>query len=98
MIKTKEDALEFLGDRRKAYQLTFSHTSVPAQEVMKDLTQFCHWGATPFNDESERATCVMIGRQQVLLRIKQHLGLTDEQLFAIASGQPYTLEGLEDNG
>ncbi len=81
-----QNTLALLHDRRLAYRLTFPDQSKPAQEVLADLTKFCHWGSTPFNPDPN-VTLVIIGRQQVLLRIKQHLNLSDEQLFALYNGQ-----------
>lgn len=87
MKKLIDDTLGFLRSRRIAYRVTFGRQNGHAQAVLRDLTQFCHWGATPFTPDP-RETDVMIGRQQVLLRIKQHLGLSDEQLFAVYNGSP----------
>lgn len=79
------ETLNFLKQRRMAYHETFKDTSYANQYVLKDLAKFCHWGATPFQP-GERETLIFIGRQQVLLRIKQHLSLSDQDLFKLYSG------------
>jgi len=96
--KAVHNTLALLHWRRNAYRLTFGQHNASATVVLTDLAKFCHWGATPFAPD-QRLTDVMIGRQQVMLRIKQHLGLSDEQLFAIYNGQaiPARLAEEDDN-
>lgn len=83
-----QNTLALLHTRSRAYRLTFGTHNAHANVVLHDLAKFCHWGASPFQ-AGQRETDVMIGRQQVLLRIKQHLHMTDEQLFAVFNSSPY---------
>lgn len=79
-----DKTLEFLSERKKAYRLLFNNTR-PAVIVMKDLVQFSHWTdgpARPTNEETWR----LIGRQDVVRRIQQHVNLTDAQLFNLFNG------------
>ena len=74
---TKE-AKNFLSQRRTAYQLTF--TGAHGDSVIEDLAKFCRADESTFNPDP-RIHALMEGRREVFLRIKQHLNMTDEQLW-----------------
>ena len=70
-----EEELNFLTERKRAYQMAFK--SVAGEAVMKDLTRFCRAKITTAGDE------LLEGRRQVFLRIQQHLELDVDQLFKL---------------
>lgn len=101
------DALQFLKNRKTAYQLTFrpiAYSAVgwwqrfrmmvramgvqqPASvDVLIDLARFCRANETTFVPKDRDAALVLAGRREVFLRIQQHLNLTNDQLFALYSG------------
>lgn len=73
--------IEFLRDRKRAYQLTFELMQPANQIVLGDLARFCCACRTT---KTEREA----GRREAWLRIQNHLHLTEEQLFALYSGNP----------
>ena len=91
--------LRFLGRRTRAYTLAFSGEA--GQIVLGDLIRFCRGLDTTFHDDA-RMSARLQGRQEVWLRIRQHLALTPEQLFVLYN-QPSVIDRLkvkeeEDNG
>ncbi len=83
--KTREGLREKLTSRKRAYQRTFSG-ELHARVVLEDLAQFCRAGETPFLDD-ERLTNVLIGRQEVWLRIQRHLHMSDDDLWRLLGGE-----------
>lgn len=79
--------INFLRLRKKAYQLTFGN-NMASQEVLIDLAKFCRADESVYHP-NQRLTDIMIGRNEVWLRITQHLNLTGEQLAALYNGQSY---------
>lgn len=73
-----EKARGFLKQRQTAYQRTFA--GVSGEIVLRDMAKFCRAHDTTFHLD-ERASAVLQGRNEVWLRIQQHLKLTDEQLW-----------------
>ena len=75
--------LDFLTERKRAYQLMFS--SPAGQSVLKDLTRYCRAKMTTFSSSAERheRSWVLEGRRQVYLRIQQHLELDAKQLYKL---------------
>ena len=76
---------QFFSRRRRAYAATFSGPQ--ADIVLEDLARFCKAEQTPFH-ENQRLTDVMIGRQEVWLRIKNHLHLSDDEVYSLFTGHP----------
>lgn len=75
----------FLSERKRAYQNTFQ-TSQPANIlVLEDLAKFCRSRESTFHPDP-RIAANLDGRREVWLRIANHLGLTEEQLVALYSG------------
>ena len=74
---------EFLQQRQSAYRLAFG--SPAGQEVLKDLLKFCRARKTTFNADP-RVHAALEGRREVWLRIEDHIGLTLDELFELASG------------
>jgi hypothetical protein len=69
--------MQFLGLRKRAYQFTFKGPHGNA--VLQDLMKFCRYRQVPFHAD-RRMTDIMIGRQEVLFRILNHLTLNEDQL------------------
>lgn len=78
-------AFAFIRRRTRAYKLCFG--SPAGQEVLVDLASFCR-AAAPCWDDDSRLHALTEGRREVFLRIARHLHLTNEQVFALYTGQP----------
>ena len=78
----RERTLQFISDRKRSYQLTFSLKQPAAQLVLMDLARFCRAHETCFH-EDPRMHAVLEGRREVWLRIQQQLNLTPEALAAL---------------
>ncbi len=80
-----DQTLRFLGDRKRAYQLTFQ-TSQPANiTVLADLAKFCRANESCAVPGDRDRSLILEGRREAWLRIQQHLNLSTEQLFALYS-------------
>lgn len=81
---TAEKAQEILGDRQRAYQLSFK--DAPGAAVLADLAVFCRANEpciavpTPQSPIDIYRTFVNEGRREVYLRIRDHLDRTTEEL------------------
>jgi hypothetical protein len=78
-----ERVRNFLGQRKRAYQLAFS--SPAGQAVLVDLANFCRANETCFHEDA-RLHAALEGRREVWLRIQQHLGLSEEDLLKLYTG------------
>jgi len=79
--------LDFLRGRKNSYKYTFSLTNPAAVEVLEDLTKFCRGCESAAVPGDHDRTLILLGRQEVFLRIQQHLNLTPEQLFKLYTGK-----------
>lgn len=78
-------ALDFLRQRKRAYQLSFQN---PAHnEALKDLARFARIGKAPYHPD-QRKNDILIGRQEMYYRIIEHLNLQPDELYAIYNPQP----------
>ena len=75
-----EQAKNFLARRRTAYIKTFLNPF--GEEVLKDLAKFCRAHESTFHPDA-RKHAVAEGRREVILRIMEHLKLTDVQLWEL---------------
>ena len=75
----------FLKDRKLAYCLSFSQPA--GQIVYGDLIKFSRWVDGPRDGLNEPQTQRILGRQDVIRRIQQHMNLTTDQLYALYNGQ-----------
>ena len=92
MIMTDEtEAFEFVRQRQIAYKLAFS--SPAGQNVLRDLIKFCRAKTTCF-DADARVHAALEGRREVWNRIADHMNLTTEEIYELASG--YTLSRAQD--
>ena len=69
--------------RKSAYEQTFNGHGA-SRAVLMDLARFCHANETAFHP-TQRGTDVIIGRQEVWLRIQRHLNLSSEELFQLTT-------------
>lgn len=76
-----DEALKFFGERKTAYQTTFG--SVGGKTVLDDLASFCRAHETCIVPGDRDRTCILGGRNETWLRIRQYLELTPEQLVAL---------------
>jgi hypothetical protein len=79
-----EKARLFCNERRYAYRKTFQGPL--STVVLKDLAIFCRANESTFH-ENERIHVLAEGRREVWLRIRHHLDLREEELFALYSGE-----------
>ena len=85
MLSDVRDKLRAIfASRQQNYKRTF-HGPV-AREVLRDLAKFCRANKSVF-DESQRATDIAIGRNEVWLRIANHLELSQDELFRLTFGE-----------
>lgn len=88
---------EWLKGRKRTYVQAFR---TPAGEaVLADLASFCRACEAPAVLTKDgtldvHRTMIGIGRQEVWLRIQQHLQLTPEQLMLLFQGKP--IRGQDD--
>lgn len=85
--KTMEATFDFLRGRRNSYKYTFSLTNPAAVAVLEDLSKFCRAAETAAVPGDHDRTMMLLGRQEVFLRIQQHLQLSPEQLFQLYTGK-----------
>ncbi len=76
----------FIFARQTAYRRTFK--GAPGEVVLADLMSFCRAQESVYNPD-QRLTDVAIGRNEVWLRIQNHIRLSPDEMFAISTtGQP----------
>lgn len=86
---------QFLGERRKAYQLTFNDLSPAHKVVLTDLAFFCRANESCVVPGDRDKTLMLEGRREVWLRIQQHLQFSTDQLFQLYGGQRSPDKGNE---
>ena len=77
---TQEEALKYFSEWKAAYQLQFGDGKSPA---LSDLSAFCRENETCVVPGDRDMTLVMEGRRQAILRIRNFLTLTPEQLVQL---------------
>lgn len=90
----EEQALEQLRVRKVNYQLACNQPAV--QEWLQDMAKFAGMGQPPIVKDrlgkvDVEASMIMIGRQEMFLRIQHHMNLPVQTLFAIYTGKPFRL-------
>jgi hypothetical protein len=70
----------FLRGRRQAYIAVF--TGPDGEAVLKDLARFCRANKSTFNPDPYLAAR-LDGRREVWLRLMEHIGLTEDQLYKL---------------
>jgi hypothetical protein len=81
--KVIDNTMIFLRDRSTAYKLAI--TSPAGQMMYGDLLKFSRYAQGPA-DLDQFQTWRLIGRQDMIRRIQQHINLTDQQLFSLYNG------------
>lgn len=84
---TIKDAKQLIEQRKRAYALTYAGPHGDA--VLEDLAKFCRANESCFHPDA-RVHAVMEGRREVWLRIRQHLDLTEAELFTLLSNRKGT--------
>ena len=82
-----EATMNFLRGRKNMYKFVFSKTNPAAMSVLEDLTKFCRGAESAAVPGDHDRTMMLLGRQEVFLRIQQHLNLTPEELFQLYTGK-----------
>lgn len=85
----------FLRTRKRAYQLALR--SPAGQEVLHDLLRFCRGAETAAVPGDRDKTMMLLGRQEVWLRIQQHLNLTEQELFQLYAGNGIQIVAEENS-
>lgn len=85
-----QKALEFMGLRKRSYQLQFQTSD--GRLFLDDLARFCRANETCVMPGDPDRTLVLEGRREVWLRIQNHLGLTPDQLITLYGGPEINLE------
>ena len=85
--KAAEYLRQFIFSRRHAYNVTFR--TPEGEKVLADLMHFCRASYTTFHTDPAIAA-LQEGRREVWLRIQDHLNLSPEELYTIATGQAPT--------
>lgn len=81
-----QETIAHLRQRKRNYQLAL--TSPAGQEVLIDLAKFCRANVSCFHPDP-RLHALAEGRREVWLRIQNHLGLSEAELFALYTGAQY---------
>lgn len=96
-MRLDHKVLDFFRSRAASYRLTFPNPIY--HPVLKDLAKFCRVntslgiiGSDGLIDKDR--TLIAIGRNEVWLRIQQHLNLSPTELYAVYGGP--TVETTED--
>ncbi len=77
---TAEEALAYFSDWKKAYQLAFGKGDSPAFD---DLAAFCYERKSCVVPGESDTTLALQGRREVILRIRNFLELTPEELVKL---------------
>lgn len=73
-------ALDLIRQRKQSYSHTFNPEDRFDQFVLADLSRFCRGNETTFHLD-QRMNDVLTGRREVLLRIAEHLNMTEGELY-----------------
>lgn len=84
---TEAEALTYFAELKTSYQLTFGKGDSLA---FRNLAAFCHEHETCFVKGDRDQSLIMEGRRQVILRIRDFLNETPEQLVSIYATRPAT--------
>ena len=89
----QQAALSLLQRRKRNYQLALG--SPAGAEILVDLADFCRAGESCFHPDA-RLHAVAEGRREVWLRIQNHLNLSTDELYRIATGHAVVRQQKED--
>lgn len=74
---------DYLTRRAQAYRAAFEGPG--GKLVLADLARFCRATQSTFHPD-QRMSDVLVGRQEVWLRLQEHLQLTDDELWELRKG------------
>lgn len=74
-----EAARQYLFGRQKAYQVGYDIDSVHGRILLADIMEFCHYSKSTFHADP-RIAAFRDGQRSVLLRVLEHLNLSQEEL------------------
>ena len=83
-VTLEEASRDALLARQTDYVKVFS--SPVGKRVLKDLMTFCRVGEVAIGPD-DRTTNILQGRQEVAVRILQHMKLSQEELWNLYSGK-----------
>ena len=78
---------KFFWRLRAAFKYIFDGDNPANLDVLIDLARFCRANESCVVPGDHDRTLMLEGRREVWLRIQQHLGLTNEQVFNLYTGQ-----------
>lgn len=76
----EQAALDLIRKRKQAYVHTFEEGDRFNKDVLTDLTRFCRGGQSTYHPD-QRMNDILQGRREVLLRICDHLGMNERELY-----------------
>ena len=76
----EQAALDLIRRRKQGYAHTFKEGDRFSDIVLADLARFCRAGQSTFHTD-QRFNDVLQGRREVFLRICDHLGMTESELY-----------------
>lgn len=98
---TVQVQIDALRQRQTAYQAAaVAHPLV--QEMLMDLAAYCRGGQSPAPETDKEPfdkdrILLLLGRQQVWLRIANHLNLQPSQLYALYSRRSFIVEPVNES-
>lgn len=90
VVREPSKTESFLAERRSAYVRTFLNPE--GDKVLTDLAVFCRFGESTASIDPRTGqydplkSAFLEGRREVILRILQHLNLSQEQLMVLFAG------------
>lgn len=79
-MRKQTEAQAFVAARRTDYVRTFN--TPHGEKVMADLAKFCRANESTFHPDP-RVHAALEGRREVWLRLRQHMDLSDQELWAL---------------
>ena len=76
----RQAAMDALRHRKQSYCQTFNPENRANQVALTDLARFCRAGKSTF-DPDPRVHALLEGRKEVFIRIADHLGMNEHELF-----------------
>lgn len=75
-----KEAKALIEQRKRAYSLTFAGPH--GEAVLEDLARFCRANESCFHPDA-RVHALMEGRRETYLRIRNHMNLSEGDLYAL---------------
>ena len=68
--------------RTRAYKAAFDQSTQHGKDALADLLKFCQHGRSLYRKD-QRQTDILIGRQEVLMRILSALSISEQELHEL---------------